>query len=220
MQNEHGCVNISIGRLYVVPLCVKWITMATTGQQCSLQECVFLLSAHYCYSAKYALIFNDYQERFLNSSIQSCKTVNHTVKHFEKMGSLEDSKSTGYPHLVSIEKNMRRSCKHSSYNYNAVCPKRLPGTQHFWSLFMANNERHRFFVIFILSYNFLLCFLLFSLHMPINCPNYAAQFNLGAQIEYLYIRQMFHIAKQHLQWVLRKTFQVASPTVQLPRKIM
>ncbi len=54
------------------------------------------------------IIFNDHQEKFLNSPIPKCETVYHIVKHFEKIRSGEDNKSAGHPCLVHTEEDMQR----------------------------------------------------------------------------------------------------------------
>ncbi len=75
MQNGCGCVNINVRKLHIVRSCEKQITMIITSHHYSLQECVFLLSTYYRYSSKYEFIFNNYQEKFLNSPISRCEMV-------------------------------------------------------------------------------------------------------------------------------------------------
>ncbi len=82
--------------------------MATISHRYSLQEHIFLLSAYYLYSAEYELIFNNFQKRFLSSLIPRCEAVYRSVKHFEKMRSVEDSKLTNCPCSVLIEENMQQ----------------------------------------------------------------------------------------------------------------
>ncbi len=60
--------------------------MATISHRYSLPGRVFLLSAYRGYSAKYELMFNDYQEQFPNSPIP---IVYHIFKHFEKWNRLK-----------------------------------------------------------------------------------------------------------------------------------